>query len=269
VPVHQDERLRRLAGAARPDSALARFTGDLCPAGWYADRVLSTARTQGAAALLTLAPELSRRWASRHLLRFATRRLADTVLWRLAPLHTLIKMRGLKVVLQDEHEDLAEPVAAGLPGRFYLPVKVLGARGTPPLPARPRLRGARRLILRGRRALLAPYHQARGRLVVIPAAGALRAPGKAPAAASPWPGPDLVLALAREGATGRAPIAPGQGAGASRAAVVACIVQHGDDDLRRVRGLVLHTIWLAYARRRRWGSGDASASRGPRLADDE
>jgi hypothetical protein len=245
VPAHQDKRLRRLAAAARADSSLAGFTAGLCPPGWDAERILATVQAEGAVPVVPIAPALIRRWANRRPLRFGLRRLADKARWRLAPLHKLIAMRGLRVVLLDEAGDLAQPLAAGLPDEFYLPTKVLHVRSHQTgAGARAAWQG---LLRRVRDEVLATYHQGRGRLVVIPVRGGLRAARDDRSPAWPPSRPHVVILLVREATAVRAPREP------ASPAVVTCTVRLDDENLSRARGFVLHAIWQAYARERGWG----------------
>jgi hypothetical protein len=173
-PVHQVERLHRLVEAARADGPLARFATAACPPGWHADRILAAVGDDDWDALRALAPQMVARWRRCHPALFWRRSLADRVAWRVLPLHTLLALRGLRVALVSDEPGLAQAVAAGLPGSFYFPVRVLDARSIRPL-------------------VIARYHQARGHLVVLPMI--------ADAAGEPMDSrfrPDLVVRLHRE-----------------------------------------------------------------------
>lgn len=260
VPAHQQERLASLAPSAHADSSLARFVSDLCPLGWTADRIVATVSAEGAAALAHLAPVLVRRGAALRRVRFMRRRMADVVLWRLAPLHTLVAMYGLRVVLVDDSGDIAKPLARALPGAFYLPVVARDAKTRRSHGSRRRARthvqtGLRRI----RNRLFGAYHQARGRVVVIPLAGGIHSRSNARVAARAH----LVITLAHAGSAADTPAA---GAFA-RPRVAAYTVRPGDRDLRRARAFVLNAMWQAYARERGWAPTPLVERQGASVAD--
>jgi hypothetical protein len=175
-PVHQVERLHRLVESARADGPLAWFAAAACPPGWNAARMLAAVGDDDWNALRALAPQMVARWRQRHPVQFWMRSVVDRVAWRLAPLHRLLALRGLRVALVSDEPELAQAVAVGIPGSFYFPVSVLDAPSVRPLA----------------RAVVARYQQARGHLVVLPMA--------ADAAGGPTSlslRPDLVVRLRR------------------------------------------------------------------------
>ena len=144
------EPLRRLAPAAGTGSELARCVAAMCPPGWDAERVRALAATDPEA-LTRIAGPMTERWRRLHPLRFRARALADRLAWRIAPLHTLLAMRGLRVALVGDRRDAARTLATGLGDGFYFQVAPMEGSG-----------GV---------ALLRQFaQQARGRLVVVPLA---------------------------------------------------------------------------------------------------
>jgi hypothetical protein len=243
IAAHQQERLQRLRPAGRPDSALGRFAAGLCPSGWDPERILAAVGAGRWAALAQLGPLMIRQWRRRHPWRYWARDIADRVRWRIAPVHTLVALRGLTVIVAGEDPDAARRLTAALDGVFYFPVCVLpeaGAAGTAP-----RLGGARSLLHRLAAGLTVRYQRSRGRLVVA-AAGSPRQRQAAVTALRP----DVLVVLRRPG-SGRAEAsnAPAQQVGRAR-------VQHDvdldPDDLAATRRRVVELIWRAYRERRGW-----------------
>jgi hypothetical protein len=241
---HQRERLQRLRPAGRADSVLGRFAADLCPSGWDPERILAAVGAGQWAALLQLGPLMIRQWRRRHPWRYWARDLGDRARWRIAPVHTLVALRGLTVMVAGEDPDAARRLAADLDGAFYFPIRVLadaGAAGTA------RGGGARSLLRRLAAGLAVRYQRSRGRLVVA-AAGS--PPGRQPAVTALRP--DVLVVLRRQG-SGRAEAsnAPAQQVGRAR-------VQHDvdldPDDLAATRRRVVELIWRAYGERRRWSA---------------
>jgi hypothetical protein len=257
-PPHQVERLRRLSQAGHLDSALARFAAAACPSGWGAARILAAVATDDWAALIRLGPRMIARWRRRHPVRFWRRSLADRVAWRIAPLHTLLALRGLRTAVISEEPQVARSVAAGLRESFYFPV-VLDARRRAAGPRRPASSARsiiRRLAEMGR-SVVAGYHQSRGRLVVVPlGSGGDTDSDGGPAAvtAAGRPRPHVVVQLRRGAPAGVAPAtgACGNGSQAGAGALPRRVVVGAEGDLAQAGREVMDAIWQAYGECRGW-----------------
>jgi hypothetical protein len=245
IPAHQKERLCQLHPGASGDSMLARFADALCPPGWDADRMIAAVGRGDWSALSQLGPQMSRRWRRRHPARYWPRDLADRLRWRVAPLHTVVALRGLIVVIAADDSETAQRLTTGLRGGFYFPVHVLDGRAVRGAGARPRVRGATQAIGR----LLATYHTARGRLVV--ACTSSCSPPCSRDTSSARLRPD-VLVVVRSTASG-ASETPGASADPGEAARAEHrVLELRSDDLVNGRRRTIALIWRTYGERHGW-----------------
>ena len=206
-PAH-GRRLRELAAAVGHGGPLARALGAACPEAWNPANVLAAARDGDWPALVALARPIARRWTRQRPLAVARRALGGRALRRMTKLLTLVRRRGLRVVLLGPDGAGKSTLAAALETSFYVPGRRLYA-GLYPAGSRgrgvPGLRLASRVIRLRWASLVASYHQARGRLVIFDryAYDALLPAGAAPLRsrirrwllARSCPEPDLVVVL--------------------------------------------------------------------------
>ena len=257
-PAHQRERLRALAKAARAESALACFASAACPNGWDAARILTAVDDDDWRALSLLAPQMVARWRGLNRLRFQVRTLAHRLAWRLAPVHAILALRGLRVALVDDEAARARAVAAQVSKSFYFPVKVLDAK--PPRNRRRRghpfakwLAATAGLGGNVRLSMAARYNQCRGRLVAAPVGCHGAATGvRADSARSAVPGglrPHLVLDLRSSAPSHRPPMRTARNGAAGRRSDHR-VWRLDERELAPTAREVVALIWSAY--RQRW-----------------
>jgi thymidylate kinase len=163
--------LARLAESAQKVGALARLTDSLCPPGWSASRIVSTAARGEWEILGALGPALAMNWRTRQRRQawrgdaveagrgFAVKFLRATT------------RRGLRVALLGPDGAGKSTLVGGLERSFYFPVRPV-TMGLYRVPAarRRRLRGlgtAGQLGALWRGWLRGAYHRRRGRLVLF------------------------------------------------------------------------------------------------------
>lgn len=246
-PPHQQERLATLAGWARADSELARIVATTSPAGWDSERVLAQARAHDWAAVTRLGPAIMRRWTLRHPLQVTRRVVVGTLQWRLASIHTFLRLRGLRVELVGD-PDVVSAVTSTLQSSFYVPARTYradlrrelnGPRWTKRLKAG--LAGIGRL----QHSLAIWSHQARGRLVLVERHDT---DGRGTAIAG-WPRTDLAVVLSPYGRGARNEEVPRARRKRSSRRIV--VVDSSQDETSVCRA-VTALVWRCFAESRRW-----------------
>jgi len=124
IPAHQKERLETLASLATPSGQLGRFVADAAGPDWDPHRVLECVKSAEWAGLDGLRPTVIKGWVRKHPLRFGSRVLNGATRWKVQPLHTAVRLRGLRVVIVGRTRDEAAEVASSLAESFYFPVSV-------------------------------------------------------------------------------------------------------------------------------------------------
>ncbi len=124
IPAHQKERLETLASLATPSGQLGRFVADAAGPDWDPHRVLECVKAAEWAGLDGLRPTVIKGWVRKHPLRFGSRVLNGATRWKVQPLHTAVRLRGLRVVIVGRTRDEAAEVASSLAESFYFPVSV-------------------------------------------------------------------------------------------------------------------------------------------------
>jgi len=124
IPGHQKERLKILASLATPSGQLARFVAGAAGPDWDPHRVLECVKAAEWAALDGLRTTVIKGWVRKHPLRFGGRLLNGASRWRAQPLHTAVRLRGLRVAIVGRTRDEAAEVASSLAESFYFPVSV-------------------------------------------------------------------------------------------------------------------------------------------------
>ena len=159
-------RLAELAPQARPDGVLGPIVTAHCPAGWHAARVLATARAGDWPALVALGarlPTATPAGRAAALGRGLRRLAADVGRTR----------RGLSVAVLGPDGAGKSTLTQGVAASFGLPARVVymglwqGEDGAPRSLPVAAFAAARRPFRSWRRAAVAYWHQARGRLVVL------------------------------------------------------------------------------------------------------
>jgi hypothetical protein len=258
-PAHQKKRLRALAKAAQAETALACFASAACPYGWDAARIVTAIDDGDWDALSLLGPQMIARWRGLNRLRFVMRSLGHRLAWRVASVHALLALRGLRVALVSDDAECARSLGARLSESFYFPVKVLDAkpsanRSHSDAPLGAWAADARRLAGIVRLSIAARYNQGRGRLVAVRVAehgaGTRERADSASSAVPAGLRPHLVLDLRGSDPAPTPPVWGASKGGAGRG---------NDHRVHRLdeRGLagtareVVALIWSAYGRR--WG----------------
>jgi hypothetical protein len=124
VPAHQKERLDVLASLATPSGQLARFVLEAAGPDWDPRRILECVKAAEWDALDGLRTAVIKGWARRHPLRFGGRVLNGASRWKAEPVHTAMRLRGLRVAIVGPTGHEAAEVASSLAESFYFPVSV-------------------------------------------------------------------------------------------------------------------------------------------------
>jgi hypothetical protein len=230
IPPHQKQRLEMLAPLADTSGELGQFIAEAGAPAWHPRRVLECVSAAKWTALDELRTTVINGWVRKHPLRFYRRVIAGAIGWRAQPLHTGVRMRGLRLAIIACAPDEAAAVASSLADSFYFPVSI------------------REWEVGMNAAALASRQQARGNLVVFATSsrevGArddhLRA-GMVRRAAHAFISPDVVIAIA--------PARPAS-LGFRRGRTVVETLEGGPAAPDAVTAIV----WRAYCERRGWSA---------------